>query len=78
MLSKKIIEVNELLSKAHSQNLDFFKFSAKSGRKFIVRQQYNEFNIYTNSNKLIANNISNVEDLANCMTMIANTKQVKQ
>jgi len=74
MLDKEIIEIRRIWDETKARHLDYFKFNAKSGRQFIVKQQNDSFNIYAKNNKLIANNISNIEDLANCMTMIANTK----
>lgn len=76
MLDREIIEIRRIWDETKARHLDYFKFNAKSGRQFIVKEQNNSFNIYTKNNKLIANSISNIEDLANCMTMIANTKQV--
>jgi hypothetical protein len=74
MLDKEIIEIRRIWDETKARHLDYFKFNAKSGHQFIVKQQNDFFNIYAKNNKLIANNISNIEDLANCMTMIANTK----
>lgn len=74
MLDKEIIEIRRIWDETKARHLDYFKFNAKSGRQFIVKEQNNSFNIYTKNNKLIANSISNIEDLVNCMTMIANTK----
>lgn len=74
MLDKEIIEISRIWDETKTRHLDYFKFNAKSGRQFIVKHQNDSFNIYTKNNKLIVNSISNIEDLANCMTMIANTK----
>ena len=73
MLNKEIIEIRRIWDETKARHLDYFKFNAKSGHQFIVKRQNDTFDIYGN-NKLIANSISNIEDLANCMTMIANTK----
>ena len=73
MLDKEIIEIRRIWDETKARHLDYFKFNAKSGHQFIVKRQNDTFDIYGN-NKLIANSISNIEDLANCMTMIANTK----
>ena len=74
MLNKEIIEIRRIWDETKARHLDYFKFNAKSGHQFIVKQQNDTFDIYSNNNKLIVNSISNIEDLANCMTMIANTK----
>ena len=63
MLDKEIIEIRRIWDETKARHLDHFKFLAKSGRQFIVKQQNNCFNIYTKNNKLIANSISNIEDL---------------
>ena len=74
MLNKEIIEIRRIWDETKTRHLDYFKFNAKSGHQFIVKRQNDTFDIYGNNNKLIVNSISNIEDLANCMTMIANTK----
>lgn len=74
MLDRKVKELMRFWADAKKMHLDSFTFSTKSGRQFEVKKQANVFNIYSKRNKLVANNISNIEDLANCMTLIENTK----
>ena len=50
MLDKEIIEIRRIWDETKARHLDHFKFFAKSGRQFIVKQQNNCFNIYTKNN----------------------------
>ena len=74
MLDKEIIEIRRIWDETKARHLDYFKFNTKSGHQFIVKRRNGTFDIYGNNNRLIVNSISNIEDLANCTTMIANTK----
>ena len=47
MLDREIIEIRRIWDETKARHLDYFKFNAKSGRQFIVKQQniYDEIDI---------------------------------
>ena len=74
MLNKETKALGTIWKAAQMAHKNQFSLTGKDGNTYIVKNRNGMFNIYTKYNTLIADQISNTEDLANCLTMISNRK----
>lgn len=75
MLSKVVEKVDTVWNLAQRYHKDYFDLTMKHGTTYHVKHVGTSFSIYDKRNKLIANDISNTEDLSNCLVMLSNTKR---
>lgn len=69
-----LLKFNKKWETAKANNQNYFRFTSNHGSEYIVRYQQGFFNIYNMKNDIIADHITDINDMANCATMITNTK----
>lgn len=77
MYLKTIGRVQTLWNKAQAAHKDNFNYTTKNGKKFIVKNMplSNSFTVFDNNHQLLARDVSNIDDLANCLLAISKSKE---
>lgn len=77
MYLKTTSRIQSLWDKAQAQHKDNFNLTMKNGKKYIVKNtSFNKsFTVFDNNFKILAYDISNIDDLANCILSISKSKE---
>jgi Stem cell factor. len=77
MYLKTTNRIQSLWDKAQAQHKDNFNLIMKNGKKYIVKNfsPNNGFTVFDNNFKVLAYDISNIDDLANCILSISKSKE---
>lgn len=77
MYLKTTNRIQNLWDKAQAQHKDNFKLTMKNGKKYIVKNfsSSNGFTVFDKNFKVLAYDISNIDDLANCILSISKSKE---
>lgn len=71
MLLKISNSVNAKWANAQAQHSNCFVIPV-NGKHYIIENKCNSFSIYNKQHKLIVSEVSNTEDLSNCLVMLSN------
>lgn len=76
MYLKTTSRIQNLWDKAQLQCKDNFNLTMKNGKKYIVKNYSanSSFTVFDCNHKVLAYDISNIDDLANCLLSISKSK----